>query len=157
MRLSLLAFTALVSWSQTPPVQSEKLRQALPAVEQWLGAPLVIYDETLLVPQPGPNEASIWNHAIYVPLFRLRSFRTPAEAATFLSHAAAHYKLNHAELYAEKVRLFEMMAVLSPHFPQATMEVNLRANLEKEADAAAAEFLAKSTPRLLQRLMDAVR
>lgn len=122
-----------------------------------MGAPLVIYDDTVLVPQPEPNEASILNHAIYVPLSRLRSFRNAGELAAFLSHAAAHNKLNHAELFAEKVQLFERMAVLSPHFPLATMEANLRANLEKEAETLAAKFLAKSNSRQLQRLLDAVK
>jgi hypothetical protein len=165
VRILLLTFIVIASWGQPLPVQtidSSPLRKALPPVEQWLGAPLVIFENTLLVSQPEPGEASISNHAIYVPLSRLRALRTPGEAAAFLSHAAAHNKLNHAELYSEKVQLFEKMAVLSPHFPQASMEANLRAKLETEAEAVAAEFLAKSgcTARrcdLFRQLLDAVK
>lgn len=166
MRTCLLAFLALTSLALTsrgqpvPGIDGTRLRAVLPSVEQWLGAPLVIFEETLLVPQPEPGEASLWNHAIYVPLSRMRAFRSPSEVAAFLSHAAAHNKLNHAELYAEKVQLFERIAILSPHFPQAmqtTMQANLRANLEKEAAPVAAEFLAKSDARQLQRLLEAIK
>lgn len=160
MRFFLLAFTALVCWSQTLPEPSKKLQQALPPVEQWLGAPLVIYEDTILVQQSDFGEASLWNHGIYVPLSRMRSFRNLTEAAAFLSHAAAHNKLHHASLYAEKVQLYAQLVILSPHFPQATiasMEANLRADLEKEAEVVAAEFLAKSDSGRLRRLLDAVR
>jgi hypothetical protein len=162
MKLLVLAFAGLSLWGQAPVLQidSEALRRAQAPVEQWLGAPLVLYVDTALVPTPEPGEAFIAAGAIYLPLSRLLAFRDPLEAARFLSHAAAHRKLDHAARYAEKAALYQQMTVLSPHFPQATMEANMRANLEKEAEPVAAEFFARSgcTPRrcdLFKRLLDA--
>ena len=102
------------------------------------------------------------NGVIYVPLTRMRALRYPLEAAEFLSHAASHNKLDHAARYTEAMRTFEQIAIMSPHFPQASMEAALRIRLEKEAEPLAAEFMARSGcgPRrcdVFKRLLAAVK
>jgi len=169
MRVPTFALAGLSLWSQplpapilVQPVENDALRRALAPVEQWLQSPLVIFVDTALIPTPEPGEALMANGVVYVPLTRLRALRYPFEAAEFLSHAAAHNKLDHAARYTEAMRTFEQIAIMSPHFPQASMEAALRVRLEKEAEPLAAEFLAQSgcTPRrcdLFKRLLDAVK
>jgi hypothetical protein len=165
MRILTFALAGLLLRGQALPVSlidSDAVRKAVAPLQQWLGAPLVVFADSALVPEPGSGEAFLTNGIIYVPLSRILSFRSPADVAKFLSHAAAHNKLNHAAVFSEKMRAFEQAAVLSPHFPRASMEAAMRAGLEKEAEPVAAEFLAKSacTPRacdLFEDLLDAVR
>jgi hypothetical protein len=156
MRLLVFLVAGLAAQAQSDP-----LREALAPVEQWLGAPLVIYGDAAPIASPEPGEAAVADGMIYVSLSRLRAFRSPVEVAAFLSHAAAHRKLNHAAVFDEKARLYAQAVILSPHFPRATMEANMRAGLEKEAEPVAAEFLAKSgctasSCELFERLLKAV-
>ena len=95
-------------------------------------------------PPRADGEAFIDNGVIYVPAAQLRDFSNPADLARFLSHAAAHKKLNHGAVYRERMGTLERAAQLTFHFPLETMEANVRAQLEKEAAPVAAEFLAKS-------------
>jgi hypothetical protein len=128
MRPFLLALMSTTLWAQSP-------------LEQWLGAPLVILPDA--PPRPD-GEAFIDNGVIYVPAAQLRDVRDPADVAKFLSHAAAHKKLNHGAVYRERMGTLERAAQLTFHFPLDKMEANVREQLEKEAAPVAAEFLAKS-------------
>src|SRR5437763_464696 len=99
-------------------------------LSQWLGAHLVILPDAL--PRPD-GEALIEGDTIYVSAAQLRDFRDPADVARFLSHAAAHHKLNHGAVYRERMGTLERAAQLTFHFPLDKMEANVREQLEKEA------------------------
>lgn len=126
--LALLSFALLGQPTPTP-------------LEQWLGAPLVILPDA---PPRTDGEAFIDNGVIFVPAAQLRAFRDPAEAARFLSHAAAHLKLRHGAEYQARMGTLERAAQFTFHFPLEKMEAALRGQLETEAATVAAEFLAKS-------------
>lgn len=110
-------------------------------LSQWLGAPLVILPDA---PPRLDGEAFIDSGTIYVSAAQLRDFRDPAAVARFLSHAAAHNKLNHGAVYQYRMGTLERASQLTFHFPLEKMEANVRAQLEQEAAPVAAEFLAKS-------------
>lgn len=123
-------------------------------LEGWLEKRLIVFDDALLDFPPmrypwifltyfcssNTKETAITPGAIYVPLTRVRSFESAPALADFLSHAAAHGKLNHP------VRWPIPPWVLSPHIPEKYIPtlVDRRILFEAEAVRAAAEFRASA-------------
>lgn len=136
------------------PIEFEKFGEAVTPLEGWLEKRLVIFDDASLdFPPPRfpwiflayfcsgkAEEATITPGAIYVPLTRVRRLESGPALADFLSHAAAHGKLNHP------VRWPIPPWVLSPHIPEKYIPtlVDRRISFEAEAERAAAEFRASA-------------
>ena len=139
------------------PAEIPRFHETAVPLEDWLGKRLVVFDDSLqnfpelpiLViypPAREPAEATITTSAIYVSLSQMRGFASPAAFADFLSHAAAHAKLNHPARFQEKYTV-ERVLRESPHVPDKyadAMRERVRVEFESEALAVARELRATS-------------
>jgi hypothetical protein len=139
------------------PAEITRFRETAAPLENWLGKRLVIFDDGLqnfseypfLVIYPPTREfteASITPDAIYISLSQLRNFPSAAALADFLSHAAAHAKLNHPAKFQEQAAM-ERILRDSPHVPEKypdTLHERIRKEFEAEAATVAREFRAAS-------------
>jgi len=106
-------------------VENPELQAAKKPVELWMGRALVIVDEASAQPEGRTriSEARITADSIGVSMSQIRAFQSSQELAEFLAHAAAHARLGHLTTVAE---------------PRG------RAEMEKEAEAVAAELMESS-------------
>lgn len=152
----------ILLWSQVLGVPERQeltapaLRQAAAEIEPWLGLRLVFYQGPPVSPMPAsmlpvfpqpydPAEASITPNGIYVSAQQAATFRTARAFAEFLSHAAAHARLGHAERMQQVAR--EALILNSTHAPERIAEELLartRKEMEEAAAPVAAEILAAS-------------
>lgn len=132
-------------------IEAPEVLEAAAPVEQWLGLKLVVYETKENIPigltmypsHEEPGEALITPTAVFVWKGRFTQFRSSFELAEFLSHAAAHVRLRHAEGWAEKARMVQMLG--NTHAPEelpAQILERSRKEFEAEAEPVAAEFLA---------------
>ena len=117
-----------ITLGQSPQaVESPELQAAQKPVELWMGRQLVLYEDASALPAGAtritPSEARITGDSIAVSMSQIRAFQSSQELAEFLAHAAAHARLGHAE----------RMATIA--------EARARAEMEKEAEPVAAEFM----------------
>lgn len=164
----LLGIAALSQDRQLPamlPAEIVRFREAAAPLEGWLGKKLIIFDDAtwawpvwspiaMFPKRREPSEATITTGAIYVSLSQLRNFPTTAAFADFLSHAAAHVKLNHLARFREK-QLIERILRDSPHVPEKypdAMRERVRMEFEAEVIPTAVEL--RATAKCTQQSCD---
>jgi hypothetical protein len=122
-------------------VETQALQTAIGPVQQWLGRKLYIYDDGNMPPavmlvvfpgRPEPNEATVTPTAVFVPKAKFLEFRSSFEVAEFLSHAAAHVRLNHAQLLTDKTEQARKTSIDLD---------KLRKEMEAEAEAMTTQIL----------------
>ena len=129
-------------------VTTPAVMEAAAPVEQWLGSKLVIYETAGNIPEaviamfpsaPEPGEALITPTAVFVWKGR---FRSSFELAEFLSHAAAHARLKHAEGWMDKLAAARVLGTThAPAELSAQMVERTRKEFEAEAETLATEIL----------------
>lgn len=134
------------------PLGIEKFAEVVVPLENWLGKRLVIFDDASQNFPPtrypwvflayfcssNAEEATITPAAIYISLTQIRGFDAAPRLADFLSHAAAHGKLNHPFRWW----ILPQLRILSPHIPEKYIPKLSDVRIQFEADAvrAAVEF-----------------
>ena len=151
IRLCLTFIACLALHGQTPESPDLQSARKKP-IETWMGRPLLIYEDAASIPietlrsMPFPfpqdrREARIGADLIAVSLDQIRTFQSGQELAEFLAHATAHARLGHSERMA---MLSLASGILAPDRSASTLVARTRAEMEKEAEPVAAEFMATS-------------
>ena len=132
-------------------VTTPAVMEAAAPVEQWLGSKLVIYETAGNIPEaviamfpstPEPGEALITPTAVFVWKGRFAQFRSSFELAEFLSHAAAHARLKHAEAWMDKLAAARVLGTThAPAELSTQMLERTRKEFEAEAETQATEIL----------------
>jgi hypothetical protein len=147
-KLCLAVVASSIVYAQSPEaVAARELQEAQKPVETWMGSRLVIQEDApsqlpageSARPAPVPKEAQIRTGSIMVTMSQMRAFQSSQKLAEFLAHAAAHVRLGHPERLDT---LSKARGILAPDQRAAgVLAAETRAQMEKEAEPVAAEFM----------------